>query len=236
MAKTAAAAIPLLLVLVACGGSPTDRVVTPDGQLIVGTITSLDGSGIEIDGLSVPAPTGEAARVTLASGATYLGVVSGDGRAYTLRTDMGDVDLKPGQIASIYWPPTESATDLVDVPANGTWYNTHLMAAEGASITVAASGRAAVDTGLSGPGGQDRFSSANAQVPEATSGQLVMRVGEDGTPLPVGDSYSGPVDGAGEVYLAVNAPPDSTAGYYTVSLVVSAPAGTGHWAVYPHGK
>mgnify|MGYP006277225191 CR=1 FL=1 len=235
MSKTAAAAIPLLLIL-ACGGRPDDRVVTPDGQLIVGTITRMDGSGMEIGGLDVPAPTGEPARVILTSGARYIGVVSAAEKTFSVRTDMGELELARGQVASIYWPPTDAVTDLVDVPADGAWYNTHLLAEEGTEITVAASGRAAVDTGVSDPGGQDRFSSANAQVPEATSGQLVMRVGENGTPVPVGDGYSGAADGDGEVYLAVNSPPDSTRGHYTVSLVLSGPASAGHWAVYPAAR
>ncbi len=211
-----------------------DRLVTPDGQVVIGTLTAIDGSGVEIDGLVTPAPTGERARVTLSGGATCIGMVTSDGRGFTVDTDEGSIDLEEGKVAAIYWPPTEAVTDLVDVPANGSWYNTHLAAAEGSVVRVAAAGRVSVETGSAGPGGQDRFSSAIAQVPAATNGQLVMRVGTESAPVAVGDSWQGPVESAGEIYLAVNSPPDSTAGYYTVSLVLEEPAGRGHWALYPH--
>jgi hypothetical protein len=235
MRELSAVALLLLMVL-GCGEEPVDRLVMPDGQVVVGRVTSIDGSGVEIAGLVTPAPTGDAARVTLTGGATYTGVITSDGTGYTLSTDMGQMELKADEVASIYWPPTEAVTDLVDVPANGGWYNTHLAVEDGMVVRVIAAGKANVDTGLSGPEGQDQYSSALAQVTGATSGQLVMRVGTDNTPVAVGKSWQGPVEGSGEVYLAVNSPPDSAVGYYTVSLVLEEPAGRGHWALYPSRK
>jgi len=228
------AAVLLLLLALGCGEEPADRLVTPDGQVIVGTVTSIDGSGVQIDGLVRPAPADEPARVVLTGGSSVIGVVTADGEGYGLVTDAGRMDLEKGKVASIYWPPTESVTDLVDVPANGGWYNTHLNVDEGTVITVAAAGRANTDTGVAAPGGQEQYSSAISQVPEATNGQLVMRVGEDAPPVAVGASWRGAVESGGEVYLAVNSPPDSALGYYTVSLVMEEPAGRGHWALYPH--
>lgn len=228
------AAVLLLLLALGCGEEPADRLVTPDGQVIVGTVTSIDGSGVEIDGLVRPAPADEPARVVLTGGSSVIGVVTADGEGYTLATDAGSMELQKGKVASIYWPPTESVTDLVDVPANGGWYNTHLSVDQGTVITVAAAGRANTDTGVAAPAGQEEYSSAISQVPEATSGQLVMRVGEESPPVAVGASWRGAVESGGEVYLAVNSPPDSTMGYYTVSLALEKPVGRGHWALYPH--
>jgi len=228
------AAVLLLLLALGCGEEPADRLVTPDGQVIVGTVTSIDGSGVEMDGLVKPVPADEPARVVLTGGSSVIGVVTADGEGYTVATDAGRMELEKGKVASIYWPPTDALTDLVDVPANGGWYNTHLEISEGTVITVAASGRANLDTGTTGPGGQEQFSSAVSQVPEATSGQLVMKVGAESSPVAVGASWRGAVESGGEVYLAVNSPPDSSMGYYTVSLVLEEPAGRGHWALYPH--
>ena len=232
--------LPVVLLLLAlaagCGKKRFDRIVTPDGQVVAGKITALDDTGVTVDGLAVPVPAAEEARIVLSNGAVYTGVVSGGPETYSIVTEMGEISVEARGVTAIYWPPSARSVDLIDVPANSGWYNTHLQVEEGALVTLAAAGRALTDIGLAGPSGQERFSSSISQVPAATDGQLVMRVGQDAEPVVVGESWQGSTETSGELFLAINSPPDSTSGYYTVSLVVDQPAEHGHWAIYPANR
>ena len=231
----AAVLLPVLLLL-ACLKEPVDRIVTGDGENITGTLTALqEGTAVFESGVSVPVPGG-AARVYLRNGASCRGTVAMNDGILTVRSPRGELEYPFGSVSAVVWGADHAESLLFDVHAGAGWQNTHLEADEGDFLSVMASGSVTLQTGTSGPSGIDEFSSTAALVPEATSGELVMRIGNTAGPLAVGDSWSGQVQGGGEIFLAVNYPDQrepEVEGFYTVSITLGDGVGRGSVAIYP---
>ncbi|MBD3369394.1 hypothetical protein GF402_03410 [Candidatus Fermentibacteria bacterium] len=231
-------AFPILLCFLLLTGctwkEEPDRMVGPDGQLVVGELTGIEGRLARFDGLEVSLPEGPA-RVRLRNGASYLGAVAYDGDALTIEGGTGTLRRSLDDVSSMVWGATGAESYVFDVPAGFGWYNTHVVVSRGTPLGVVAAGTVSEQTGTAGPGGQERYSSTAAAVPEATHGQLVMRIGEASNPVSVGDAWSGPAGSDGEVYFAVNSVGDSSYGYFTVTLLVEEAPISSPCVIYPAG-
>lgn len=224
-----------LLVLGCVWEDEPDRMVGLDGQLVIGKLTGMEGRLARFDDLEVPLPGGPA-RVRLRNGANYLGAVGYDGDELTIDCGTGVVRSELEDVSSIVWGATGTETYVFDVPAGFGWYNTHVVVSSETPLEVAAAGTVSEQTGTAGPEGQERYSSTASSVPEATHGQLVMRVGEDSGPVSVGNAWSGTAAGEGEVYFAVNSAGEGSHGYFTVTLLVGESPSSSPCVIYPGGS
>jgi hypothetical protein len=226
----------VVLLAASCVESPGDRIVTGDGENIVGTIVSIEpGRVIFESGGSVPLPV-SGSRVYMRDGASSRGEVTMSDGTLRVLSPYGEVDCPFGSVGAIVWGADGAESLLFDVHARAGWQNTHLEVTPGDFVSVTGAGSVTGRTGTTGPEGSERFSTSSALVPTATNGELVMRIGEDGQPMAVGSSWSGTASEPGELFLAVTRPDDETlgvTGFYTVSITVGEGPGRGSVAVYP---
>jgi hypothetical protein len=141
-----------------------------------------------------------------------------------------------GSVSAVVWGADNAESLLFDVHAVAGWQNTHLSVSVGDFISIIGVGSATHQTGTSGPEGIDEFSTTSALVPVATSGELVMRIGEEGHPVAVGRDWTGIASAPGELFLAVNYPDETVpevTGFYTVSITLGDGPGMGSVAIYP---
>jgi hypothetical protein len=224
------------MLMASCVEPPGDRIVTGDGENVTGTLTELGhGTALFESGISVPLPTGTA-RVYLRNGASCRGEVSLENGEYRVVSVYGEFRYPAGDVGAVVWGADNAESLLFDVHAGAGWQNTHLEVERDDFVSLIATGCATLQTGTSGPEGIDEFSTTSALVPSATSGELVMRIGEENQPVAVGAEWTGSASASGELFLAVNYP-DETApevtGFYTVSITVGDRPGRGSVAVYP---
>ncbi|MBY0458419.1 MAG: hypothetical protein K2V38_13850 [Gemmataceae bacterium] len=110
------------------------------------------------------------------------------------------------------------------------WMDTGIEVTSGQQLEVTATGR--VDQWPQGPGqymvgpeGQPGFQRPGAPAPVGVPGQVIGRIGPNGTPFAVGASYKGKASESGRLYLRIGASPwncDST-GSYKMKVDVTTP-------------
>jgi hypothetical protein len=224
------------LLAASCAEPPGDRIVTGDGENITGTLASLGGgSAVFESGVSVPVPAG-IARVYMTNGASVRGEVTLENGEFRIHSAHGESSHPAGDVSAVVWGADHAQALLFDVHAGAGWQNTHLEVERNDFLSITAVGTVTTQTGTSGPGGLDEFSTTSALVPTATGGELVMRIGTENQPVAAGASWTGSAYASGELFLAVNFPdqdvPDVT-GVYTVSITAGEGPGRGSVAVYP---
>ncbi len=228
-----------LLVMAATGcKSPSDRLHTADGGVVVGRLESIGGGVVSIGGVSVSVPDADA-RVWGRNGACLYGQVSLDGRNLSVSTAGGAVELPIQSVSAIVWGETGVTSRLFDVPAEAGWLCTHVTVAQGDLITVSAGGLVSTEAGDSSPDGTAEFSTTTALAPQAVGGALVMRIGPEGGVVNVGSGWTGNAPEGGEIYLGVNAhlsDGTSATGRYTAALTTGSSGGMGITAIFPAGK
>lgn len=231
--------VALLLMIAAAGcKAPADRLHASDGSVVVGRIESMGDGVVEIGGVTVPVPPGEA-RVWGRNGASCTGDVSLDGRTLIVRTAGGTVEMPLRSVAAILWPETSVESRVFDVPAEAGWICTHILVSRGDFISVSAGGMVSTEAGGSSPDGTDRFSATTALAPQAVGGALIMKVGDEGAVVQVGSGWSGNAQDTGEIYLGVNAhlaEGSSSSGRYLAAVSTGPAPGSGMTAVFPAGK
>lgn len=227
----------LLLSALACSDR-LDRVITADGLVVTGHLSSVQGGTIsftDTSPLSIGSGTG---RIYLREGGSLGGAVAvSDG----MLTVSGAGDPVPiGDVEMVIWSdPSYEATITLDVPAWGGWIPSGLEVDRGDMVAVSASGTVTMETGTCGPGGLTKYSTTTALFPGATNGALVLRVGE-ATPIAAGSLWSGPSPDSGMVFFAVNLPEERpsavSGGVFTVSARRGRGPGEGSWTLFPVGR
>ncbi len=217
--------LALIVMLAGCKSRP-DRMITADGTVLSGTLSSIEGRHI-IFSNSETFVEYEEGRVFLREGGTsFRGYITFDGGKITVRTNSGEREFAVGEVNSVIWSnPADETTITVQVPAVDGWVNSGIYVSENERISIHASGTVSMETGTCGPSGIDYFSTSTALVPGATNGQLVITVGES-SPVAAGSTWTGDSPGNGELWLAVNIPNrGSTAGVggvYSVTVLKTA--------------
>lgn len=231
MAKLNIALCLFLLLSSGCFRGTGDVLMLPDGTVLQGSLQSISSGKAVFD--SGTADVSGQGRIWLSDGTTERGDI-----AYTDGVFRAGSREFPGDsVILILWGDTDMRTASFQVGATGEWLNTGIDLKAGDMLSITASGTVVTETGPSTPDGQERFSSSVALVPGATSGQLVLKAGEAGSPVAVGGSWVGESPSDGPLMLAVNIPRRGsieTGGVYTVH--VTAGAGGRHGgttALYP---
>lgn len=225
-------ALALALSITACGRQP-DRLVDGSGRVVYGRLTGMDAARAEFDGFSVPLPW-EDASVLLRSGALYRGRVSLESGVLTVSESGRETALEMRDVAAVTWGPSSTQSLLLDVHACAGWTDTHVEVEQGSRIVVLAAGRSIVGTGATDPEGLERTATTLSLAPASPDGCLVGRIGSDGEPFSIGDSWSGIAGRAGNLELAVNAPSQGVpSGCYTVSITVESDGGDAPFAIFP---
>ncbi len=231
--------IALLLGMMAAGcKAPSDRLHTSDGSVVVGRLESIAGGVVEIGGVAVSVPQGEA-RVWGRNGASYYGAVTLDNGTLTVRTSGGTAEMPINSVSAVLWAETSAESRVFDVPAEAGWICTHMAVSPGDFISISAGGLVSTDAGASSPDGTVRFSTSTALAPQAVGGALVMKVGAEGEVVQVGSGWTGNAPAGGEIYLGVNthlAEGSSASGRYTAAVTAGQAPGPGMTAVFPAGK
>ncbi len=215
----------LVVMLAGCKSRP-DRMITADGNVLSGTLSSIEGRHVVFND-SETFVEYEEGRVFLREGGTSVrGYITFDGGIITVRTDSGEREFAIGDVNSVIWSdPADETSITVQVPAVDGWVNSGISVSPDEKISIHASGTVSMETGTCGPSGIDYFSTATALVPGATNGQLVMTVGES-APVAAGSTWTGDSPGIGELWLAVNIPnrgsTGGVGGVYTVTVLKTA--------------
>lgn len=218
-----------------CSRTP-DRMVAADGSVVMGRLRSLSGGEAVFEGFSTGVPSSQAV-VLLRSGVRTRGAVTIEDRVLTVDGPGYDTTVPLREVASISWGPSSVQNLLMDVSAAAGWTCTHVEVVEGSQVVILAGGRTNMGTGSTGPSGTERTSSSVALAPEARDGELVARIGEDGRPFAVGESWAGVAGTGGCLWLAVSVPSEGVSqGFYTVSVTVGEAPGDGAVVIYPARK
>ncbi len=209
----------LLLMCSGCFRGTGDILMLPDGGVIEGSLQSI-ASGRAVFDTGTADLSGEG-RIWLSDGTTFSGDISFSNGVF--RTGSGE--FPADSVILVLWGDTDVQTGSFQVGATGEWLDTGIDLTAGGMISINASGTVVTETGTSTPMGQERFSSSVALVPGATSGQLVLKAGEAGTPVAAGESWVGESPSSGSLMLAVNIPRRGsmeTGGFYTVRVTAGA--------------
>lgn len=198
-----------------CYNGKGDVLVKADGTVMEGTLQSISGGravfdcgNAEISGIG---------RIWLVSAETYTGDIGFSNGEFTA----GSERFSRGSVLVVIWGDTEVETGTYSIDASAGWHDTGILMEPGDMLGIKASGMVVTETGSSGPDGQEKFSSSVALAPGATSGQLVFRIGEDGSPVAAGSSWVGESENSGTLRLAVNVPAQGSiepGGVYTVNV------------------
>ena len=228
-----------LLALAASGcKAPADRIVTGDGEIVIGRLESLGDGTARIAGVTVSVPSAPA-RVWGRSGSTHYGTVAVSGGTLSVRTPGGTMEMPLNSVSMILWGETTVESRVFDVPARAGWICTHLLVTPGDFITVSSGGRTLTEAGYSEPDGIEEFSSTVSLAPQAVGGSLVMRIGPEGDVIQVGSHWSGNAPAGGELFLAVNTLLEgegASEGRYTAVVTAGSRPGRGATAIFPGGK
>ncbi len=222
------------LVVLGCK-TPSDRIHTADGSVVVGGLKTIGNGVAVIGGVTVQVPSAPA-RVWGRNGACLLGTVTLAKGVVEVETGGGSVEMPLRSVAAIVWGNTAVTSAVFDVPARAGWMNTHIRVSRGDFITVSAGGTVSTEVGSSDPDGVVQVSATTSLVPQAVGGALIMRIGDEGEVIQTGSRWTGNAAGDGEIQLAVNAhipgSPVSDGGY-TVAVTAGPGRGTGTTAVFP---
>lgn len=225
-------AVLLALTITACGRQP-DRLVDGSGRVVYGRLTGIDAARAEFDGFSVPLPEGDAS-VLIRSGALYRGQISLESGILTVSESGRETGLEIRDVAAVTWGPSATQSLLLDVHACAGWTDTHVDLAEGSRIVVLAAGRSVMGTGATDPEGLERTATTLSLAPASPDGSLIGRIGSDGEPFTIGDSWSGIAGREGNLELAVNAPSQGApSGCYTVSITAEGGGRAEPFAIFP---
>lgn len=220
------------LTVAACGRAP-DRLVDGSGRVVSGRLETLSGTIAAFDGFSIELPGGRAS-VLLRSGALYRGDVSLESGTISVSGEGMDFSAGLRDVAAITWGPVSVRDLLLDVHAGSGWCDTHVYVERGARVVILSGGSSVVGTGTVGPEGLERTATTISLSPESPDGSLVGRIGEDGDPFTIGESWAAVADTEGYLELAVNAPSSGAAtGFYTVSITVEGDGAEGCSAIFP---
>lgn len=186
-----------------CRKRTGDVLVQSDGSVIEGELVSISAGTVDFKSQS--AAVQGAGRVWLLNGETFSGTVAFENG--TVRAGTGEAPAE--SVMVIIWDNIAVQSESFAVDASQGWLDTGIPIDQGDMVSIRASGTVVTETGTSSPAGQNRFSSSVSLVPGATSGQLVFRTGEVGTPVAAGESWVGESPSAGSLMLAVNVPMSS---------------------------
>ena len=226
--------IASILLLSGCFKGTGDVLLQADGTIVQGTLESM-GYGRAVFDSGTARYEGEGT-IWLPGGRVMQGETGYSDGFFSA----GSRRVPRDSVLVIVWSgePLETGTFAVDA-ARG-WLDTGIPVEMGDMISVTARGEVVTETGRSGPDGQERYSSSVALAPGATSGQLVLKAGENGQPVASGSAWTGEAPGSGNLMLAVNVPSHGSmepAGVYTVQ-VSCGPSGRepGMAAFYPASR
>ena len=230
---TVVSMIILVFMFTGCGKQKYDRMITSDGQVIVGELQNISGGTAMIDSIRIPLPPGNA-RILFKNGACLYGSVRMDEEGFIITGSFGTIEASSGNVSIIYWGPEVVEQQIIDVHAGAGWLNTHIEVSEGDLINVTAAGTVSVTGTVIGPEGDPKYSCINGLVPSASYGRLVMRTGIEGSMTVLGESWAGEAVTTGELFLGINTETDDGDGFYTVSLSVVSEGDqrAGHVAIY----
>ncbi len=215
---------------------PSDRMITSEGQAVCGKLESISGRSVVFESSNVTVERDEARIFLRDNAGTYRGSVSYIDGVLSIITDSGEKSFPVGDVHTIIWSGSNSETSIrIDVPAADGWVRTGMHVSDGDILFLTATGKVTLETGNCGPSGIKLFSTANALMPGATNGQLIMMVSES-EPVAAGSSWTGASPGNGELMLAVNIPDrQSTSGcggIYYVTVLKTAGADSGYSVIY----
>lgn len=234
MTRPITALLLFLLLGSGCFRGTGDVLMLPDGAVLQGSLQSISSGRAVFD--SGTADVSGQGRIWLSDGTTERGHI-----AYTDGLFRAGSREYPGDsVILVLWGDTEVRSESFQVGATGEWVNTGIDLKAGDMLSIAASGTVVTETGPSTPEGQERFASSVALVPGATSGQLVFKAGEAGSPVAAGGSWVGESPSEGPLMLAVNIPRRGsidTGGVYTVHVTAgSGGRQGGTTALYPASR
>ena len=215
MQKLKIIAVIAFIASAGCFKGPGDMLISADGSVIEGTLESISAGRAVFNTGTVEA--GINGRVWLLNGETHAGEISyrdGEFKA-------GSVSIPSDSVLIVIWDDADLDTGIFQVDAAEHWQDTGIDLEQGEMLSIQANGTVITETGTSTPLGQEKYSSSVALAPGATSGQLVFRIGLEGTPVAAGADWVGESPGEGRLQLAVNVPVDGSnraAGIYTVHV------------------
>ncbi|PIE52944.1 hypothetical protein CSA37_04685 [Candidatus Fermentibacteria bacterium] len=210
-----------ILFIGGCFKGTGDVLVLADGTLFEGVLQEISDGQIIFKDKSITVEG--SGRVWLMDGSTLEGTVSlSEGRVTA-----GTGDASADSVLVILWGDTPVTGSSWDVQAGEGWLDTEMEISSGDMISLSGTGTILTETGLSEPEGQKEFSSSTSLFSGATSGQLVFKVGENGTPVAAGALWTGEAAESGSLMLGINVPLGENGrseGCYTVH-VTSGPGG-----------
>jgi hypothetical protein len=232
---SAVVALPLLLALLGGCSEKLDRLITADGLVVAGRLSSVQGSTVSFADAGAVTVGSGSAMVFLREGGSLGGAVSVTDGVLTLSGQ--DLRIPLNDVEMVVWAdPSYEERITVEVPARDGWVRSGMEVSLGDMLTVSASGTVSMETGTCGPEGLTKFSTTTALFPGATNGQLVLTVGES-IPIAAGSLWTGPSPDSGMVYFAVNLPEGEpsavSGGVFTVTALRSSGPGAGTWVLYP---
>lgn len=227
--------IAILFLVPGCKG-PSDRMVTSEGQAVCGELESISGRSVIFESSSVTVDRDDARIFLRDNAGTYRGSVSYAGGVLSIITDSGERSFPVGDVQTIIWSESNSEASIrIDVPAAEGWVRTGMQVGNGDILSLTATGNVTLETGNCGPAGIELFSTANALMPGAVNGQLIMMIPES-EPVAAGSTWTGTSPGAGELMLAVNIPDkESTSGcggIYYVTVLKTPGFNSGNSVIY----
>jgi len=192
-----------------------DRLFCADGSVVEGTLESITPGMVVFNTGTVE--TDASGRVWTLSGNTYSGPLSYAEGEFSI----GSATVPSESVLVVIWDDSQLDTGIFQVDAALQWHDTGIELEQGDMLSIQADGLVITETGTSTPQGQEEYSSSVALAPGATSGQLVFRIGSQGSPVAAGAVWVGESPEAGTLQLAVNVPLDGSsraAGIYTVHV------------------
>ena len=227
--------IAVLSLVPGCKG-PSDRMITSEGQAVCGKLESISGRSVIFESLNVTVDRDEARIFLRDNAGTYRGSVSYTDGVLSIITDSGERSFPVGDVHTIIWSGSNSESSIrIDVPAVDGWVRTGMHVSDGDILSLTATGNVTLETGNCGPSGIELFSTANALMPGATNGQLILMVSES-EPVAAGGAWTGTSPGTGELMLAVNIPDrESTSGcggIYYVTVLKTPGVDSGNSVIY----
>ncbi len=204
-----------MLIFAACSDTTGDVLVVADGRVIEGNLLSISSGNAVFSSGSIE--IAEQGRIWCNNGNTFTGEISASSGIFIV----GSTSIPVDSIYLVVWGGSAIAEETFAVDAALGWLDTGIELNEGEMLSMHGSGTVVLETGISTPHGQEKFSSSVALVPSATSGQLVFRIGEEGQPVAAGASWIGESPEGGSLFLGVNVPlsgSSSSHGVYTVTV------------------
>lgn len=227
-------AVVTLLFLVACVNKPVDILVASDGTVLTGKLEKIESGKAYFSNGSVEVPDNGC--IWCLNGNMFTGDIAASGGVFK----SGSFSIPEDSVYMVVWGDGEIQQKTFAVDAAHGWQETGMELDEEEVLVLYGTGTVAMETGISTPHGQDKFSSSVALVPGATAGQLVFKAGTEGQPVAAGDFWIGKSPNSGALMLAVNVPLDgstSPKGIYSITVkTATTRIQAGTTVFYPAGR